>query len=72
MKHLREWQIYARFKQRRSNIWITGVLVGKPMHGNEEYKVSMMQDELSCRDLIYNMVTIVNNYCIAEILKTTF
>lgn len=44
--------------------------VGKPMHGNEEYKVSMMQDELSCRDLIYNMVTIVNNYRIAEILTT--
>lgn len=50
--------------------WITGVLVGKPMQGNEEYKVSMMQDELSCRDLIYNMVTIVNNYRIAKILIT--
>lgn len=68
---MREWQIYACFKQ-RSNIWITGVLVGKPMHGNEEYKVSMMQDEFSCRDLTYNMVTTVNNYCVAEILKTTF
>lgn len=67
---MREWQIYARFKQRRFNIWITGVLVGKPMQGNEEYKVSMMQDELSCRDLIYNMVTIVNNYRIAKILIT--
>lgn len=36
-----------------------------------EYKVSVMQDELSCGDLIYDMVTIVNYY-IREILKSKF